>query len=385
MASMAPESSSATSSTSASAAALRAVDNPARVAIVGASSLRGKELKQALEDRNFPASEIVLLDESVMAGTLTEAGGEATFIRALDEDSFEGVQFAFFAGTAADAEQNWKVAQRAGATVIDLTGAATAAAESHAVTWIPSVAKALPPQRSSGANGSAKAQVYSSPGAAVILGCTVAAAISSVSGPTGVAGIAAQRTMLLLFPPVSERDQAGVDELESQTTNLLSFRPIDKPVFDAQVAFNLLSAYGEECKPALGETRTAVARRVADYIRGRVAVPAIQLVQAPVFYGYAFAAYADFGTQDVAGMARGSELPEQLTQAFTNLGVKVAEAGAPAPTNVSVAGEGEIQMARIDLDPNTEGVWMWGVADNLRLAAVNAVRIAEELVGESGS
>ena len=60
-----------------------------RVAIVGASSLRGKELKQVLEDRNFPAEEIVLLDESVMAGTLTEAGGEPTFIRALDEDSFD--------------------------------------------------------------------------------------------------------------------------------------------------------------------------------------------------------------------------------------------------------------------------------------------------------
>ena len=40
-----------------------------RVAIVGASSLLGKELKQVLEDRNFPVSEIVLLDESVVAGT----------------------------------------------------------------------------------------------------------------------------------------------------------------------------------------------------------------------------------------------------------------------------------------------------------------------------
>ena len=93
-----------------------------RVAIVGASSLRGKELKQVLEDRNFPATEVVLFDESVMAGTLTEAAGEPTFIRALEEDSFEGVRFAFFAGSALDAEQNWLAAQRAGATVIDLTG-----------------------------------------------------------------------------------------------------------------------------------------------------------------------------------------------------------------------------------------------------------------------
>ena len=38
-----------------------------RVAIVGASSLLAKELKQALEDRHFPASDVILLDESVMS------------------------------------------------------------------------------------------------------------------------------------------------------------------------------------------------------------------------------------------------------------------------------------------------------------------------------
>src|SRR5579872_609328 len=123
-----------------------------RVAIVGASSLRGKELKQVLEDRNFPASEIILLDESVMAGTLTEAGGEPTFIRELEEDSFENARFAFFAGTSFDTERNWLAAQRAGATVIDLTGAVTSSG--RATMWIPSFGSVLPPRPGSGANGS---------------------------------------------------------------------------------------------------------------------------------------------------------------------------------------------------------------------------------------
>ncbi len=69
--------------------------NSNRVAIVGASSLRGKELKLVLEERNFPADEIILLDVSVMAGTLTEAGGEPTFIRELAADSFEKVRLLF--------------------------------------------------------------------------------------------------------------------------------------------------------------------------------------------------------------------------------------------------------------------------------------------------
>jgi aspartate-semialdehyde dehydrogenase len=63
--------------------------------------------------------------------------------------------------------------------------------------------------------------------------------------------------------------------------------------------------------------------------------------------------------------------------------VKVGVAGDAAPTNVSVAGENEIHIARVEPDPNVAGgVWIWGVADNLRLAAVNAVRIAEELVAK---
>ncbi len=338
-----------------------------RVAIVGASSLLGKELKQVLEDRNFPASDTVLLDESVMAGTLTEAGGEATFIRELEEDSFEGAQFAFFAGTPSDAERNWATAQRSGATVIDITGAlAAGGGTADATTWIPSLATVLPPERGKTGNGSATRAAYSSPSAPVIIACTLAAALKSLQ---------TQRISLLLFPPVSERGQAGVEELESQTASLLSFREIAKPVFDAQVAFNLLARYGEGSATKISDVRSAIARDTARYLAGRALVPAIQLVQAPVFYGYAFAAFAE-----LAAPAAG----EQVEAAFAGMGVRVAGAEDVPPTNVAVAGESEIHLARIEADPNVaNGVWIWGVADNLRLAATNAVRIAEEVIARS--
>jgi len=342
-----------------------------RVAIVGASSLLGKELKQVLEDRNFPASDVILLDESVMAGTLTEAAGEPTFIRALEEDSFEGARFVFFAGTSADAERNWRTAQLARATVIDLTGAVSASKpdETGAVALIPSLASVLPP--STPAPGGSLPMVYSSPTAPVIIACTLAA---------GLATVRPQRIALLLFPPVSDRDQAGIEELESQTASLLSFREIDRAVFDEQVAFNLLARYGEGSKPRFEDVRAAVVREVARYLGGRAPMPAIQLVQAPVFYGYAFAAYADLAPLGSSGPLA------QLESAFANVGVKVAASGDPSPTNVSVAGEGEIHLARIEPDPGVEGgAWIWGVADNLRLAATNAVRVAEELVAKSSN
>jgi aspartate-semialdehyde dehydrogenase len=337
-----------------------------RVAIVGASSLRGKELKRVLEDRNFPAAEMILLDQSVMAGTLTEAGGEPTFIRALEEDSFDGVRFAFFAGTAVDTERDWLTAGRSGATVIDLTGAVTNSG--RATVWIPSLAPVIPPRPGSGANGSAQPTPYFSPPSPVIIVSTLAA---------GLGRLQPQRIVVTLYPPVSERDQPGIEELESQTTNLLSFRPIEHPIFDVQVAFNLLSAYGQGSKPSLEEVRNRIARDVSSYLAGHAPVPAIQLLQAPVFYGYAFSAYAEFA----------SPLPEeQLEASFANLGVKIAGPEDAAPTNVSVAGESEIQIGRIERDPSiSTGAWIWGVADNLRLAATNAVGIAEELVNQNTS
>jgi aspartate-semialdehyde dehydrogenase len=344
-----------------------------RVAIVGASSLRGREVKLVLEERNFPASDIVLLDEPVLAGTLTEAGGEPTFIRALSESSFEDARCAFFTGSQRDTEQNWQSAQRSGATVIDLTGFLASSPE--ATISIPSLANVFLPRagldlNKPGAALTAQAAAknpapYSAPGSGVIIGCTIAAALSK---------FAPLRTVAMLFPPVSERDQAGVDELEAQTTNLLSFRPITQTIFDSQIAFNLLAGYGEESKPTFQEVRNSIARDVAHYAGERVHAPAIQLVQAPVFYGYAFAVFVDFAAPPPA---------EQLELAFANLGVKIAAAGEPPPTNVSVAGESEIHLARIEADPNvSNGVWIWGVADNLRLSAANAVRIAEELVAE---
>jgi aspartate-semialdehyde dehydrogenase len=341
--------------------------NSHRVAIVGASSLRGKELKQVLEDRHFPASDIVLIDESVVAGTLTEAAGEPTFIRALDAESFESARFVFFAGTAQDAEKNWQAAQHAGANVIDLTGALAVPGHASAASLrIPSLGSVVPPSPDSRGNGASNRAAYISPSAPVIIACTLA---------MGPGKLQPQRISALFFPPVSERDEAGVEELEKQTAGLLSFHEVAKPIFDAQVAFNLLTSYGPEAKPSLAQLRAAIARDVAAYLTGRAPVPAIQLVQAPVFYGYAFAAYAEFESPIS---------PEQLHAAFANLGVKIAAPDDPPTSNVSVAGEGAIHMARIEADPNVAcGVWIWGVADNLQVAATNAVRIAEELVAKS--
>src|SRR6266849_11100301 len=141
------------------------------------------------------------------------------------------------------------MAQRAGATVIDMTGALADVPE--AVPWIPILAKLLPPPHGVAQGAS---RVFSAPATPVILACTLAVALGPFSPG---------RLAIVFFPPVSEHDQPGVDELESQAAGLLSFREISQSVFDAQVAFNLLISYGAKSRLRLAVVRSEIPRAVA--------------------------------------------------------------------------------------------------------------------------
>lgn len=331
-----------------------APDHSLRLAIAGAASLRGKELKQLLEAGRFSAADFRLIDDEAV-GVLTEAGGEATFVQALEEESFHHARFAFFAGDAATTARAWPRAQRAGATVIDLTG--SLAGVPAAAPWIPSLDSILPPPQPS------VEKLFSSPGAAAIIACSVAAALRTLP---------VRHLVINFLQPASECGQRGVDELESQTVNLLSFQPVPQELYDAQVAFNLLARYGSASRVNLGDVRADLRREVHRYLAGRAPLPAIQLIQAPVFYSLAFSAFVEL--ESAAPV-------EELQRTLAGAGLAVGGADEPPLSNVSVAGESRIALARAEPDGHVaHGWWLWGAGDNVRLAAANAVAIAEKLL-----
>jgi aspartate-semialdehyde dehydrogenase len=331
-----------------------------RVAIAGAASLRGKELKQLLEESSFPASEIRLLDEELVAGTLTEAGGEPAVIETVDEDSFERVRFAFFTGSPGFSVRHGSEARRAGATVIDLSGGL--GVESSARLWIPPLDAVLASPEAKVSPGELRS-LFLAPSAPA----DVAISLSAAFAPMGLS-----RLVLTFFQPVSERGREGVEELESQVVKLLSFEPIPQKIFDAQVGFNMLPTYGEESSEKLGDVRAGIVGEVRNYLAGRALLPAIALVQAPVFYSHAFTAYAEFKAVPAV---------KALVAQLKHAGLKVAAPDDPLPTNVNVAGEGRPVVGQPEADPGIEtGVWLWGAADNLRVPAATAVAIAEKLL-----
>jgi aspartate-semialdehyde dehydrogenase len=323
-----------------------------RIVIAGASSLLGIELKSLLEESRFAAADFRLLDEELAAGTLTGAGGEAAVIQPVEEGSFNRARFVFFTGSADFTRANVAAAQQAGAKIIDLSGALTE--QAGTIAWFPGI----DPLR--GEEFSKSAEIYAIPSSA-------AAAASSLSLALSSFGV--RRLVVICFQPVSEAGRLGIEELESQTSQLLSFQSVGKQVFDTQVAFTLLDRFGPASSHKLAAVRERVRAETRALLAGKAGLPAVQLVHAPVFYGTTFAACAD--------MAPETDQPS-IAKACKNAGFAITE--EDGPSSVSAAGESVIQLAVPVADPAQPGTWwFWGAADNIRLPAASAVKLADKL------
>jgi len=323
-----------------------------RIVIAGASSLLGTELKSLLEESRFAASDFRLVDEEIAAGTLTEAGGEAAVIQPVEDDSFDKAWVVFFAGSATFTRTNLALAQRSGANIIDLSS--ELAGQPDVVAWLPRL--------SSGVSSSG-AKVFAIPSAPAEIIARLAIAVSSLK-PSAVSAVA--------FQPVSAAGKPGIEELESQTGQLLSFQSLGKPVFDTQVAYSMLDRFGPSSTHSLGAVLALLRREVRAILTGNVNSPAIQLLHAPVFYGATVSACAflDAGAD-----------PSNVAKLCTDAGFTLADNDS-APSNVTSAGEISIQLAPPSPDSTASGAfWFWAAADNLRLPASNGVKLAESLLG----
>src|SRR3954453_14515458 len=95
--------------------------NNYQIAIIGAASLRGKEVNEALGESIFASADFLLMDDEEALGQLESVADEVTFIQRIEPNSFDHVDFTFFCGNAALTRKHWKNAQRAGSSIIDLS------------------------------------------------------------------------------------------------------------------------------------------------------------------------------------------------------------------------------------------------------------------------
>ncbi len=324
-----------------------------RIVIAGACSLLGVELKSLLEESRFAAADFRLVDEEFAAGTLTEAAGEATVIRPVEEDCFDRANIIFFTGSATFTKTNLALAQHSEAIIVDLSGAL--ASDPNAALFFSNL-ELLQPKTALSSK-----KLFLIPSAAAM----AAAALS-----LALARFAPEHLSFFALQPVSESGKKGIEELEQQTGQLLSFQSVGSRVFDTQVGFSLLDRFGAGSKENLSAARERLRAEISAILAPDTIAPAAQLIHAPVFYGTAFSLSARLASAaDVA----------QLSSAAKSAGLDICQDSASG--NLSAAGESVIQLGVPEKDSFVHDAWwFWGAADNIRLPAFNAVKIAEKLL-----
>ena len=332
-----------------------------KVAVVGATGNVGREILTTLDERNFPADDVVALASSASVGKEVSFGEDDILkVQALDAFDFKGIDIVLSSPGSKVSAAFAPRAAKAGAVVIDNTSCFRMDPD------VPLVVPEVNPQ--------AIAQ-YEKRGIIANPNCSTIQMVVALKPLHDLARI--KRIVVATYQSVSGAGRAAMDELFSQTRAIYVNDPVKPEQLTKQIAFNVIphidifmddGATKEEWKMAV-ETR-----KILD---PDIAVTAT-CVRVPVFVGHAEAVNIEFERPLSEDRARA---------ALRNApGIIVVDHRADEGyvTPAEAAGEDAVYVSRIRRDPTVpHGLNLWVVADNLRKgAALNAVQIAELLAAD---
>lgn len=318
------------------------------ISIIGSETLLGRELRESLAEHGFGRGLQLIGAQDELA--ITEESGEPAVITPLDADRLVDSDVIFCAGTPDSTRKAYDLAGEK-PTFIDLTYALEDVPEAR--LRAPMVDATATPSR---------VHVLAHPAATAI-----ALVLSNMPEPV-------RHSVIQIFEPASERGQAGIHELQQQSTSLLSFRQMEKRVFDAQLGFNMLARYGEDAPDALQAVEHRIEKHLASLLVlvKNVPMPSLRLTQAPVFHGYSLSFWIE--------LEKRPDLTE-IEECLASPHIEVRSAEFDAPSNVGAAGQRGLIAGVIEPDRNNpRGVWIWAVADNFRLLVDNAIDVARVML-----
>lgn len=366
-------------------------DTSLRIALVGAGTLLGKALSDELALSAFASADIRLLDDDEdVLGKLAAVDDEMTLIQRIEPDSFDGCDFVFFACDPAITKKYLREALKAGACLVDLSGELekTPGVLVRA-PWVPDrpTGDATP-----GARGAAKTPAPDLDTRAVVSAHPVAVLLAMLAARSQKVG-PLHGLWATLLQPASEYGHAALEELHQQTANLLSFQPLPTEVFGGQTAFTLAVSFDAAGQAALASAADRIRRHYAKISSVPASSLALQVIQVPVFHGYALSVSVEFPHPVAAG---------GLAKALAGSHVRIVADATAFPGNVQAVEEQEVQVlvqpvfppsnsdpvaeegsksssAKENVPRETNRFWLWIVADNLKFAAQNAIACAVEL------
>ena len=330
------------------------------VAVLGATGLVGEMMLTVLEERNFPVRELFPLASSRSVGKTVKFRGREWPVIDVASFDFARAQIGLFSAGGDVSAQYAPKAGAAGCVVIDNTS------QFRYEKDIPLVVPEVNP---------GDIAQYKSRGIIANPNCSTIQMVVALKPIHDAAGI--ERINVATYQSVAGAGRKAVEELASQTAQLLNGRPIEPKVIVRQIAFNcvpqidkfLENGYTKEEMKKHWETQKI-------FHDEQIRVNATT-VRVPVFFGHSEAVHIETRRKISAVEAR--RLLEKAP------GVVVMDERKPGgyPTAVTEAANHDtVYVGRIRDDISHErGLDLWIVADNIRKgAATNAVQIAEILV-----
>jgi aspartate-semialdehyde dehydrogenase len=315
----------------------------------------GAAMREILEERGFPVSELRLLASERSRGRRLPFRGEELEVRVLDEDSFAGIDYALFSAGAGISLKYAPIAAAAGAVVIDNSSAF------RMEEGVPLVVPEVNPDDAFDHKG-----IIANPNCSTIQMVVVLKPLHDRS--------AMKRVVVSSYQSVSGTGKEAVEELRLQAAAILDDREPGSPeVYPHPIAFNCLphidvflpNGYSKEEIKMINETRK---------IMGLPDLPvSATTVRVPVFVGHSESVNVEFeeaiDAEEARRILREAPGVEVVDEPENNL----------YPQALDAAGKDPCYVGRIRADLSCpRALNMWIVSDNLRKgAALNAIQIAE--------
>lgn len=331
-----------------------------KIAIAGATGNVGREMLNILEERGFPADEVVALASRRSVGTEVSYGDRTLKVKDLATYDFSDTDICLMsAGGNVSKEWSPKIG-RQGCVVID---------NSSAWRYDQDVPLIVPEVNPDAVAGFTKKNIIANPN------CSTAQLVVALKPLHDKAKI--RRVVVSTYQSVSGAGKDGMDELFQQTRAVFVADPVEAKKFTKRIAFNVIphidvfmddGSTKEEWK-VMAETKKMLDPKI------KVTCTAVRV---PVFIGHSEAVNIEFENPITADEAR-----DILRDAPGCLVIDKREDGGYI-TPLESAGEDATYISRIREDQTIEnGLNIWIVSDNLRKgAALNAVQIAELLLAK---
>ena len=330
------------------------------VAIVGATGAVGEAMISILEQRKFPVGNVYALASERSAGKRIPFNGGMLSVEDLAEFDFSKADIGLFSAGAGVSEKYAPIAAASGCVVIDNTS------QFRYDDDIPLVIPEVNPESIA---QHTKRGIIANPNCSTI---QMLVALKPIYDAVGI-----ERINVCTYQAVSGSGKEAIEEVVSQTAQLLNGKPIQTKVYPKQIAFNVLpqidvfmeNGYTKEEMKMVWETKKIMGD---DSILVNPTA-----VRVPVFYGHSEAIHIE--TRDKISVERVREILA-ASPGITVLDERV-DGGYPTAVTES-SGNDDVFVGRIREDiSHDKGLDLWVVADNVRKgAALNSIQIAEELI-----